>query len=229
MAAAGGLAPRIADLWRVMTINVVVGLVYGWAYWRRGLETAVLAEVSVTAGLYLLIPAVRWSAEAKGASTYSRTPLSDVRQTTEILVLPILRPVTFALAVLNAQQTRTNIVLTDSQGTDVVVTGVAIDYGGLLSVGRETQGIRVRQGDGSVLLKWSDLDTLRVTKRDDTVKPPRVELEIVLRSHKRVLATLLRAGKMQMVGRTDLGEYRIDLDKVMRLVPFDDVRRRLGR
>jgi hypothetical protein len=123
---------------------------------------------------------------------------------------------------LNAQPTRTtptNLLLTDSQGTDVVVMGVSIDYGGLLSANKETQGIRVLQGDGSVLLKWSDLDTLRVTKRDDAAKPPRVELEIVLRSHKRVPATLLRAGKMQLVGRTELGEYTIDLDKIRRIVP----------
>jgi hypothetical protein len=70
-----------------------------------------------------------------------------------------------------------------------------------------------------VLLKWTDLDTLRVTKRDDAVKPPRVELEIVLKNHKRVPATLLRAGKMQLGGRTELGEYTIDLDKIRRIVP----------
>jgi hypothetical protein len=63
------------------------------------------------------------------------------------------------------------------------------------------------------------MDTLRVTKRDSAAKPPRVDLEIVLRSHKRVPATLLRAGKMQLLGRTDLGDYTIDLDKIRRIVP----------
>jgi hypothetical protein len=133
-----------------------------------------------------------------------------------------LRPLVFALVALNAQPTRTaptNLLLTDSQGTDVVVAGASIDYGGLLTVDKETQGIRVLQGDGSVLLKWSDVDTLRMTKRDDAAKAPRVELEIVLRSHKRVPATLFRGGKMQLAGRTDLGEYTIDLDKIRRIVP----------
>lgn len=134
----------------------------------------------------------------------------------------IVRPLALAVVVLFAQPARATpatLRITDTQGADVVVEGVGIDYGGLLTVAKETQGIRVQQGDGAVLLKWADLDTLRVTKRDEAVKPPRVDLEIVLRNHKRVPATLLRAGNMQLVGRTELGEYTIDLDKIRRIVP----------
>ena len=109
--------------------------------------------------------------------------------------------------------------ITDSRGAEVVVAGVAIDYGGLLSADKEARGIRVEQGDGLVLLKWSDLDTLNVTKRDEAVKPARVELEIILRNHRRVPATLSRTGRMLLVGRTDLGDYTIDLDKIRRIVP----------
>ena len=139
------------------------------------------------------------------------------------MLTPIVRPWVLALAVFTTQSARSapaNLLITDSQGTEVVVMGVSIDYGGMLSVNKETQGIRVSQGDGSVLLKWTDLDTLRVTKRDDAVRPPRVELEVVLRNHKRVPATLHRAGKMQLGGRTELGDYTIDLDKVRRIVPI---------
>ena len=138
------------------------------------------------------------------------------------MLTAFVRPLAVAALVFNTQQTRatpTNLLITDSQGTDVVVIGVSIDYGGMLSVDKETRGIRVLQGDGAVLVKWTDVDTLRVTKRNDAVKPPRVELEIVLRNHKRVPAALLRAGKMQLVGRTDLGDYTIDLDKIRRIVP----------
>ena len=119
----------------------------------------------------------------------------------------------FALVVLSAQRARTSPLLTDSHGTDVVV-GVSIDYGGFLSVDKKTRGIRLLQGDGSVLLKWDDLDTLRVTKPDSTARPPRVELEVVPRSRKRVPAGLLRVGKMQLAGRPDLGEYAIDIDRI---------------
>lgn len=150
-------------------------------------------------------------------------PTASLGRPPEIVVLTVnVRQLVFALTLLNPQPARataTTLRLTDSQGTDVVVEGVTIDYGGLLSVDKETQGIRVQQGDGSVLLKWSDLDTLRVTKRDDAVKPPRIELEIVLRNQKRASATLTRAGKMQLAGRTELGEYTIDLEKIRRLVP----------
>jgi hypothetical protein len=138
------------------------------------------------------------------------------------MLTAFVRPLAVAAFVFNTQQTRatpTNLLITDSQGTDVVVIGVSIDYGGMLSVDKETRGIRVLQGDGAVLVKWTDVDTLRVTKRNDAVKPPRVELEIVLRNHKRVPAALLRAGKMHLLGRTDLGDYAIDLDKVRRIVP----------
>ena len=138
------------------------------------------------------------------------------------MLTAFVRPLAVAALVFNTQQTRatpTNLLITDSQGTDVVVIGVSIDYGGMLSVDKETRGIRVLQGDGAVLVKWTDLDTLRVTRRNDAVKPPRVELEIVLKNQKRVPAALLRAGKMQLLGRTDLGDYAIDLDKIRRIVP----------
>jgi hypothetical protein len=135
------------------------------------------------------------------------------------VLFAILRPLAVALVVLTAQRGSSTVLLTDSRGTEVVVTGASIDYGSLLSVDRETRGVRVLQGDGLVLLKWDDLDTLRVTRLDSTAKPPRVELDVVLRTHKHVPATLLRAGKMQLVGRTDLGEYAISLDKIRRIVP----------
>ena len=57
-----------------------------------------------------------------------------------------------------------------------------------------------------------------VTTRDAATSP-RVDLEVVLRSHKRVPASLLRVGKMQLAGLTELGDYAIDLEKIRRMVP----------
>ena len=136
------------------------------------------------------------------------------------MLTSVVRPLAFVLFVVGAQQATANLRITDSQGAEVVVEGASIDYGSLFVGDKETQGIRVQQGDGSVLVKWTDVDTLIVTKRDDSVRPARVDLEIVLRNKKRVPATLRRAGKMQLVGRTELGEYTIDLDKVRRIVPI---------
>jgi sporulation protein YlmC with PRC-barrel domain len=109
--------------------------------------------------------------------------------------------------------------ITDSRGTEVVVRDAAIDYSGMLSSDKETQGIRVLQGDGLVMLKWADVDTVRVTKKDESVKPARVELEVTLRSSKKVAAALSRQGKMKLVGKSDLGEYSIDLDRIRAIAP----------
>jgi hypothetical protein len=109
--------------------------------------------------------------------------------------------------------------ITDSRGTEVLVQSVAIDYGGFVASELETQGIRLMQGDGSVTVKWTDLETLKVTRRDDSVKPPRIEMEVVLKSQKKVPAALLRQGRMKLSGKTELGEYSIDLDKVRTITP----------
>jgi hypothetical protein len=113
----------------------------------------------------------------------------------------------------------TDLRITDSRGTSVVVTGATIDYGGMLATDKQSDGIRLLQGDGAVLLKWSDVDTIRVTKVDESEIPPRIDLEVVLRDRKRVPATLLRKGRMQLLGKTELGDYSIGLDKIRMIVP----------
>jgi len=112
-----------------------------------------------------------------------------------------------------------DLKVTDSRGTEVVVAGAAIDYSGFIALDKETQGIRVFQGDGTVTVKWADIDTLKVIREDKTSKPPRIELEIVLRNGKKVPAALLRQGQMKLVGKTDLGEYSIPLDKIRSITP----------
>jgi hypothetical protein len=110
--------------------------------------------------------------------------------------------------------------ITDSRGTEVVVQSAVIDYGGFMASETETEGIRLMQGDGSVMVKWSDIESLKVVRRDESVKPPRVELEVVLRSQKKVPAALLRQGRMKLTGRTELGTYSIDLDKIRTITPL---------
>jgi hypothetical protein len=112
-----------------------------------------------------------------------------------------------------------DLKITDSKGTEVVLTGASIDYSGLLTPDKETEGIRVLQGDGRIMVKWTDVESLRVVRRDDSEKPPRIQLEIVLRNGKKVPATLFRQGQMKLSGKTDLGDYSIDLDKVRAIVP----------
>ena len=113
----------------------------------------------------------------------------------------------------------TDLRIIDSQGTEVVVMGATIDYGGFLTTDRQTDGIRLLRGDGAVLVKWSAVDTIRVTKVDESVRPSRIELEVVLRNRNRVPAALFRKGQMRLVGTTELGNYSIALDKIRLIVP----------
>lgn len=112
-----------------------------------------------------------------------------------------------------------DLKLTDSRGTEVTITHAGIDYGGFLGSQKETRGIRVQQGDGIVMLLWDDVVRITVVRRDDRVKPARVELEIVLKNGKKVPAELFRQGNMKLVGTSELGDYAIDLDKVRSIAP----------
>ena len=96
--------------------------------------------------------------------------------------------------------TAADLKITDSRGTEVVLTGASIDYGGFLGSEQETQGIRVLQGDGSVLVKWTDVASIKVLRRDDTAKPPRVELEIALKKWQESAGSVVQAGQNEAVG-----------------------------
>ena len=134
------------------------------------------------------------------------------RSAARVLLLPVW-------LLVAATASAADLRITDSRGTEVVVQSAAIDYGGFMASEMETQGIRLMQGDGSVMVKWADLESLKVTRRDESVKPPRIELEVVLKSQKKLPAALLRQGRMKLTGKTELGEYSIDLDKVKTITP----------
>ena len=124
-----------------------------------------------------------------------------------------------ALLLIAARASAADLRITDSRGTEVVVQAAAIDYGGFMASEIEREGIRLMQGDGSVMVKWTDIESLKVVRRDESVKPPRIELEVVLRNQKKVPAALLRQGRMKLTGKTELGDYSIDLDKVRTITP----------
>jgi hypothetical protein len=109
--------------------------------------------------------------------------------------------------------------ITDTRGVEVLVTAATVDYSSFLASDKDTEGIRVLQGDGLVTLKWTDVESLKVMRRDESVKPPRIELEISLRNGKKVPAALFRQGQMKLVGRTELGAYSLDLDKIRLIIP----------
>jgi hypothetical protein len=103
----------------------------------------------------------------------------------------------------------------DGAGIEVVVKDISIDYGGLLGTDKEVDGIRVSRGAALETAKWADIDTMTITGRDATQKL--MTVEIALRSGKKVNATLVRKGRMTLVGRSDLGDYSIDLEKIKKI------------
>lgn len=110
----------------------------------------------------------------------------------------------------------TDVRVTDSGGVEVLVKDVSIDYGGILGSDKETEGVRVAQGDALVTAKWEDIRSLTITGRDPDAG--RMMVEIVLTDGKKVAATLVRKGRMKLTGKADLGDYTIDLEKVSRIV-----------
>src|SRR5204863_55874 len=103
----------------------------------------------------------------------------------------------------------------DGTGIEVVVKDISIDYGGLLGTDKEVDGIRVSRGAALETAKWGDIDYMTVTGRDGTQKL--MTVEIVLRTGKKVNATLVRKGRMTLVGKSDLGDYSIDLEKIKKI------------
>jgi hypothetical protein len=107
----------------------------------------------------------------------------------------------------------------DSRGTEVLVTGASVDYGSMLTSDSLADGIRLWQGDGLVTVKWAEIESLKFVKQDDSARPPRIEFEVALRNGKKLTAALFRQGRTKLLGKTDLGQYSIDLEKVRSISP----------
>lgn len=218
--------------WFYPACMIVVGahympFVFLYGMWQFWILSALLVAGGVVIGLYvpgsfalggwvtgvvLLVFAFVGRGAARAEMPVAAANSSKVRGVGMALWVALL----FVAAPASAADLR----ITDSRGTEVVVQSAAIDYGGFMASELETQGIRLMQGDGSVMVKWADIESLKVTRRDESVKPPRVELEVVLKSQKKLPAALLRLGRMKLTGKTELGEYSIDLDKIRAITPI---------
>jgi hypothetical protein len=120
-----------------------------------------------------------------------------------------------AFLALTATGYAADVRVIDSGGVEVLVRDIAIDYSGLLGSDKETEGLRVLQGEASVTTKWTDIQSITITGRDATAA--RMMLEILLKDGRKVNATLVRKGRMKLIGQADLGEYSIDLEKVRKI------------
>ena len=108
-----------------------------------------------------------------------------------------------------------DVRVVDSAGVEVLVREISIDYSGLLGSDKETEGVRVAQGEALVTAKWTDIQSLTITGRDAAAA--RMTIEILLKDVKKVNATLVIKGRMKLMGKADLGEYSIDLEKIRKI------------
>lgn len=120
-----------------------------------------------------------------------------------------------ALVLWAAPAYATDARVVDSGGVEVLVREISIDYGGLLGSDKETEGVRVSQGDAMVTAKWMDIHSMSITGHDPAVK--RMTVEILLKDGKKIEAALVRKGRMKLSGKSDLGDYMIDLEKVRKI------------
>jgi len=145
--------------------------------------------------------------------------IGDIWQSAVTSVAMPTRTIWLLLVLLPSRALATDLQVTDSQGTMVVVRDAMVDYGSLLSPDADQDGFRIQQGDAVVRVKWSAVQSVSITRVDSSVKPSRVELEVVMLSGTRAAGTLFRKGAMTITGTTPLGTYTIALEKVRLLAP----------
>jgi hypothetical protein len=143
----------------------------------------------------------------------ARQDIEELRQKLMKRTLVLVFP---AILALTSTGYAADVRVIDSSGVEVHVRDITIDYSGLLGSDKETEGVRVSQGEALVTAKWADIQSITITGRDPSAA--RMTLEIVLKDGKKVPATLVRKGRMRLMGKADLGEYSIDLEKVRKIV-----------
>jgi hypothetical protein len=103
----------------------------------------------------------------------------------------------------------TDLRITDSANNVFLVHDAVMDYS-TFSKDRETEGIRVIQGDATIVAKWANITSATVSE---------LRIEIVMKNGKKETGMLVKKGKMKLTGRTDLGDYSIDIDKIRSISP----------
>ena len=112
----------------------------------------------------------------------------------------------------------TDLKITDASNTIIVVHDAFIDYGGLMG-DKETEGLRIYQGEAMVTALWANIRSVTITGKTTSAEP-RPTAEIIPRKGSKINTTLVSKGKMRLSGKTDLGDYAIDLEKIRIIEPL---------
>jgi len=112
----------------------------------------------------------------------------------------------------------TDLKITDASNTIIVVHDAFIDYGGLMG-DKETEGLRIYQGEAMVTALWANIRSVTITGKTTSAEP-RPTAEIIPRKGSKINTTLVSKGRMRLSGKTDLGDYAIDLEKIRIMEPL---------
>jgi len=112
----------------------------------------------------------------------------------------------------------TDLKITDASNTIIVVHDAFIDYGGLMG-DKEAEGLRIYQGEAMVTALWANIRSVTITGKTASAEP-RPIAEIIPRKGSKINTTLVSKGRMRLSGKTDLGDYAIDLEKIRIIEPL---------
>jgi hypothetical protein len=112
----------------------------------------------------------------------------------------------------------TDLKITDTSNTIIVVHDAFIDYGGLMG-DKEADGLRIYQGEAMVTALWANIRSVTLTGKTTSAEP-RPTAEIIPRKGTKINTTLVSKGRMRLSGKTDLGDYAIDLEKIRIIEPL---------
>lgn len=112
----------------------------------------------------------------------------------------------------------TDLRITDASNTIIVVHDAFIDYGGLMG-DKESEGLRIYQGEAMVTALWANIRSVTITGKTTSAEP-RPTAEIIPRKGSKINTTLVSKGRMRLSGKTDLGDYAIDLEKIRIIEPL---------
>ena len=130
-----------------------------------------------------------------------------------------MRRLILIFLLLSTRAFAADLRITDTTNTVIVVHDPFIDYGGLMN-DKEMEGIRLYQGEAVVTARWTNIRTITITGKDASSPQARLKAEIVPRKGDRISTTLVNKGRMKLSGKTDLGDYAIELEKIRVIEPM---------